>query len=319
MMDVPFIKGQDVEDLLNWTLAARAIERGHLGAEADFGDLLLTRNENSLLNRAAWLENTGIALKSVTVFPGNPGKTPPLPAVQGVVILFDDKSGQIRALIEGALVTRWKTAADSVLGARFLARSDARHLLIVGTGVVAASLIEAYGEIFPLLEQISIWGRSPEKAMALAEDMKGKTGCSLQAITDLPAGVARADIIACATSSHTPVLFGEWVRPGTHVDLVGAYRPDMREADDDLMKKASIFVDARATTIGEIGELMLPISRGVISATDIRGDLRDLCRNSAGRKDQTEITVFKNGGGAHLDLMVADLIFQVWNDARSKG
>ena len=311
----PFITAEDVEHRLSWTAVADALAEGHRRPRADIQDLLLRRGENALLNRAAWIDGAGIALKSVSVFPANPSRQPPRPSVQGAVLLFDDLDGHLRAVIDGGLVTRWKTAGDSVLGARLLARTDSRRLLIVGAGAVAESLVAAYSEVFPSLESIRIWNRSRDKAAALAKRFAAHA-VPVGVAEDLPSAVAEADIIATATLARSPVLQGEWVRPGTHVDLIGAFTPQMREADDALLRKGQVFVDARETTVGEIGELMIPIAAGVIGADDVRGDLYDLCNGAAGRREPDAITVYKNGGGAHLDLMTAGLMQRIWQAAQ---
>lgn len=314
-MQVPFIDAAAVEDRLTWTSVADAIEAGHRAAKAEIGDLLLQRGADACLTRAAWLDGVGLALKSVTVFPGNVERHPPLPSVQGVVVLFDDTDGAVKALIDGPLVTKWKTAGDSVLGARLLARPDSRRLLILGSGVVAASLVEAYREVFPSLEDIAIWSRRSANADKLAA-AKGGEAAGVRAVEDLEKAVREADIIACATMATAPLLQGNWVQPGSHVDLIGAFRPDMREADDALIAKAELFVDSRETAIHDIGELAIPLAAGIISESDVRGDLKDLATGQAGRSGPQAITLYKNGGGAHLDLMTANVIAQAWEDAR---
>jgi ornithine cyclodeaminase len=314
-MDIPTIDADDVEDRLTWTAVADALEAGHRGPAAEIGDLLLRRAGDSSLTRAAWIDGVGLALKSVTIFPGNSAKTPPLPSIQGVVVLFDDTDGSVKALIEGRLVTKWKTAGDSVLGARLLARPESERLLLVGSGTVAASLVEAYGEIFPNLQEIAVWSRTAANAEKLAA---GKAGgpIPVRAAADLAEAAGQADIVACATMATEPVLKGDWIGPGTHVDLIGAFRPDMREADDALLTKAEIFVDSRETAIHDIGELNDPIQRGAISEADVRGDLHDLVAGRAGRSGAQAITVYKNGGGAHLDLMTAGAIVAAWQAGR---
>lgn len=314
-MKIPFIGPQDIQNHLSWAKVVDAIEAGHQGAQAKLGDLLLRQGDNSLLNRAAWVHGLGIALKSMTIFPNNSALPPPLPSVQGALILFDDKTGSVRAIIDGPLVTKWKTAGDSVLGARILARPDSKCLTIAGSGTVAASLVDAYGEIFPKLEKIFIWSRNFHHAQLLAE--KSKNHCSIEAVRSLSEAVENSDIVSTATNASTPILKGEWIKPGTHIDLIGAFRPDMREADDILMQRAKIFVDAKATTIHEIGELMIPIASGAIFEDDIVGDLLDLCQRGEGRQNDAEITLYKNGGGAHLDLMTAHLIFGIWEQLNS--
>jgi ornithine cyclodeaminase/alanine dehydrogenase-like protein (mu-crystallin family) len=304
------ISFEEADGLLSWTLVADAIAAGHRLPAPEVGDMLLSQEGRSLLNRAAWIPGLGIALKSVTVYPENPSSDPPLPSVQGSVLLFDEQSGAPVALIDGILVTKWKTAGDSVLGARLLARPDSRRLLICGAGTLARSLIEAYTEIFPSLEEVGIWNRTAERASGLAAAWQ-KQGVAVRPVTDLAAAVAKADIVSTATMAVTPFLLGEWLRPGTHVDLIGAYRPDMREADDAVLTRGELFVDSRRTTIGHIGEIEVPLKQGVIGAADIRGDLAELVAGTAGRSGPEAITVFKNGGGAHLDLMVADLIRRI--------
>lgn len=304
-----FISYEDADPKLNWTETADALEAGHKLVKAEIGDLLLTKGDKSLLSRGAWIEGVGIALKSVTVFPENTQKSPPEPSVQGGMFIFDSENGALKSIVDGPLVTKWKTAGDSVLGARLLARADSKTYLVVGAGTVAKTLLQAYREIFPSLERFLIWNRTHEKAALLAEEMCAE-GLDVAAVDDLKTAVSEADIISTATMSNDPVLKGEWVQAGTHVDLIGAYRPDMREADDDLLKKGRLFVDARETTIGEIGELIIPMEQGVISEADVLGDFTDLCNGSEGRTSASDITVFKNGGGAHLDLMTGAMIVQ---------
>lgn len=308
-MSIPFIERHDVEDQLRWGLIADAIFDGHKRRKARLGDLFLNRsNDNStMLNRAAWIDDLGLATKAVTVYPKNARRDPPLPTVHGVVILFDDEGGQIKALIDGALVTKWKTAADSVLAARLLARKSSRNLLVVGSGVVAESLVDAYREIFPDLERIQIWSRTA----ANAQDLARKKQCD--AVEDLALAVAEADIVTSATMAQEPFIKGEWAKPGTHFDLIGAFKEGMREADDSLIQQAKLFVDSRETTIDHIGELKDPIARGLISEVDVLADYYDMVQpDCVLRTNEADITLFKNGGGAHLDLMVANAIYDIW-------
>ncbi len=302
----------DADHLLGWSAVADALADGHKLPEAEIGDLLLTHSGRSLLNRGAWIEGLGIALKSVTVFPENSTKTPPIPSIQGGLLLFDEATGTPVALIDGILVTKWKTAGDSVLGARLLARASSKTLVICGAGTVARTLVDAYRAVFPGLERIRIWNRTAEKAQALVEEITREksdmAGIVLEPIGDLAEAVGSADIISTATMATAPFLKGEWLKAGSHVDLIGAYRPDMREADDAVMTRGELFVDSRRTTIGHIGEVQIPLDSGTITVADIRGDLHDLCAGRSGRSSPEAITIFKNGGGAHLDLMVGALI-----------
>jgi ornithine cyclodeaminase len=296
-MNIPYITAQDVS--LNWPGVVAALRAGHMSARPEIADQFLHRGADVLLSRAAWINGLGVAVKSVTVFPAN------VPSVQGAMLLFDDETGAVEAVIDSALVTRWKTVADSILGAQILARPDARRLLVIGAGAVAEGLVAAYPVLFPGLE-VEIWNRTAARAVALAARVGAR------AVRDLPAAVGRADIISVATMSNTPVLKGEWLRAGQHVDLIGAFTADMREADDAALQRSRIFVDSGATTVEHIGELMIPLASGAIARGDILGDLYDLAQGAVGRTAPEDITLFKNGGGAHLDLMVARVILDAY-------
>jgi ornithine cyclodeaminase len=300
---VPYVTAGDVEDRLDWVTMAEAMAEGHRGPRPEIGDQFLTRGSDTLLSRAAWIDGMGVAVKSVTVMPGNPARG--MPSIHGALVLFEDAGGEIVAVIDSGLVTRWKTAADSLLGARLLARPDARRLLIIGAGAVAASLVDAYRAGFPGIG-IEIWSRTSASATELARAVGAGVA------DDLPAAVAAADIVATATMSTTPVLLGDWLRPGQHLDLIGAFRADMREADDTALTRACIFVDNLETTLEHIGELKDPLARGVITRADVLGDLYDLVPGTVGRRSPDDITLFKNGGGAHLDLMTGREILKAW-------
>lgn len=292
---IPFAEG---EARLDWIALTEALAAGHDLPRAELSDTFLYHGKNTLLNRAAWIDGLGIAVKAATIFPENSNAS-----VNGAVNLFADATGELEALIDFHLVTKWKTAGDSLLAARRLARPDSRVILIVGAGTVARSLREAYGAAFPEAEFL-IWNRNLARAEALAEG-----DSRLHVAADLEEAAARADIIACATMSHEPVLRGAWLRPGQHIDLIGAYRPDMREADDEVLRRGRIFVDSFDTTIAHIGEIRTPLESGVIARDDLIADYYALERFVRAPED---ITVFKNGGGAHLDLMTARYILDAW-------
>ena len=297
---------EDASPLVSWPEAVVALRAGHALPKAEIGDMFLGPSEGSLLSRGAFIEGLGFGVKSVTVFGGNPAIG--LPSIQGAMFMFEPEHGQLAAIIDSKLVTELKTAADSVLGATFLARPDCETLLIVGAGTVARSLINAYTAVFPSIRRLLIWARRNEQAEALARAVS-LPDRDITVMPDLPAAAAQADIISTATMAHDPVLKGDWIRPGTHVDLIGAFKADMREADDVLISCASLFVDSRDTTIHHIGEIMIPIAEGIITEDAIRGDLYDLASGrTEGRQSEHEITLFKNGGGAHLDLMIAKYI-----------
>lgn len=213
------IIGSDIEPRLDWLALTDALAEGHALPRAQIADSFLYRDADTLLTRSAWIDGLGIAVKPATVFPGNPAAGHGI--VNGAVNLLDDRTGLLRAMVDFHLVTKWKTAGDSLLSARRLARPDARRVLIVGAGHVAESMIEAYRALIPDA-RISVWNRSPAPALALAERR------DVQAVQDLEPAVRDAEIIVTATMATAPVLRGDWVSPGTHVDLIGAYRPDMR-------------------------------------------------------------------------------------------
>ncbi|WP_096784510.1 ornithine cyclodeaminase family protein [Rhodobacter sp. CZR27] len=296
------IIGPEAESLLTWDGLTTALAAGHRLPRAEIADVFLYRGKDTLLSRAAWIDGLGQLVKTATIFPGNAalGKG----SVNGAVTLFSDRDGTLDALVDFHLVTKWKTAGDSLLAAKTLARKDSREILIVGAGAVARSMIEAYASLFHDA-RFTVWNRSGDKARAME-------GPRVTATEDLEAAVRAADIICTATMSHEPVVKGAWLKPGTHLDLIGAYRPDMREVDDEALRRATIFVDSRATTIGHIGEIRDPIARGVISEADIRADYYDLASGAYARSSDDEITLAKNGGGAHLDLMTASYIAAMW-------
>ena len=295
--------------LVTWEGAVAAIREGHSLPKAQISDLFLGPKTATLLNRAAYIDGLGYGVKAVTVMDDNASKG--LPTIQGGMMVYDPLDGALSAIIDSKLVTELKTAADSILGAQLLARADSKKLLIVGAGVVAQSLVRAYQQMFPLLDTIFIWARRADQAQSLVAQL-ADLDVKLVVVENLAEAAAHSDIISSATMAREPVIKGEWISPGTHIDLIGAYKADMREADDVFMAKGTLYVDSRDTTLHHIGELMIPIAAGVIQETDIKGDFYDLTvGKKPARKSNDEITVFKNGGGAHLDLMIADYIARV--------
>lgn len=296
------IIGAEVEAALSWPGITAALADGHALPRASVADVLLYRGGDTLLNRAAWIDGLGQLVKCATIFPGNAAAG--LPTINGAVTLYDDRTGALAALIDFHLVTRWKTAGDSLLAARRLARPDSARILICGAGTVARSMVAAYRSVWPGAE-VAIWNRSGGRAEALAADV-GATVAG-----DLAMAVAHADIICTATMATEPLIRGDWLRAGQHLDLIGAYTPAMREVDDSAMARARVFVDSRATTLHHIGELMAPIASGAITEGDVVADFYDLASGRFARRSEAEITIAKNGGGAHLDLMTAAYIARV--------
>jgi ornithine cyclodeaminase len=306
---IPVIGFDEGEAGLDWLGLTQALAAGHALPRAEQSDSFLYRGRDTLLNRAAWIDGLGLAVKSATIFPGNP---PDRPAVNGGVSLYSDRDGTLEAVIDFHLVTKWKTAADSLLAALRLARPDSRTILIVGAGTVAHSLRVAYGAGFPEARFL-VWARRPDAARAFAAAHPATDWAE-----SLEDAVARADIVTSATMATEPLIRGDWLRPGQHLDLIGAYRPDMREADDAALCRSRLFVDSRASVLAHIGELAIPIAAGVVAGTDVVADFYDLPSGRFVRGGADEITLFKNGGGAHLDLMTARHILEVWR-ARTGG
>jgi alanine dehydrogenase len=260
--------------------------------------------EDTLLVMPAWQTRGSLGVKLVTVFPDN-GRLG-IAAVQAAYALFDAATGQLLALLDGTELTRRRTAAASALAARYLARADAGRLLVVGTGGLAPHVIESHAAVRPL-RAVRVWGRNFERAAAVARGFADRP-YAVEAVDDLEAAVRWADIVSCATLARTPVVPGTWLQPGQHLDLIGSFTPSMRETDDDALTRASIFVDTRAAALVESGELVQGIASGVIGASDIRGDLRELSRGTLpGRRSAREITLFKSVGCALEDLAAADL------------
>ncbi len=289
-------------DLVEW------LRTSHLEAIDAMDDLIMTQpaaagGADTLLIRAAWQRGTQVGVKLVTVFPANAGGA--LPSIQAVYLLFDGRNGEPLASLDGTELTYWKTAADSALGARFLAREEVATLCMVGAGALAPHLIRAHCAVRPSIERVVIWNRTHAKAEALAAQSP-VDGVTFEATSDLEAACRGADIITAATAAEAPLVLGEWLRPGQHLDLVGGYKPEMREADTEAFARARVFVDARETTVGICGDLLEPMKTGRFGPDRIEGDLFDLCREGLpSPRTAADITLFKNGGGGHLDLMTA--------------
>lgn len=298
------IIGPEAEAHLDWHGLMEAFREGHRLPKAEIGDTLLYRGEDTLLSRAAWIDGVGSLVKTANIFPGNPGIGKPL--ILGAVNVYSDMDGSLLALVDFELVTKWKTAGGSLLGAMQLAREDSETILIVGAGAVGHSLRQAYGALFPDARFL-IWNRTTSKAEEFAAAYPGT-----EVAPDLETAVRMVDIVTSATMVTEPILNGEWFQPGQHIDIIGAYRPDMREVNDAAITRSSIHVDSRDTTIGHIGEIQNPIDRGLISEADILSDFYDLDAGRMTRRSQDEITLFKNGGGAHLDLMTSRYILDAW-------
>jgi len=248
-----------------------------------------------------------MGVKVVTVSPDNNaiGK----PAVMGVYLLLDGRTGEPLALIDGQRLTQWRTAAASALAASYLARDDAAKLLVVGAGALAPFLAKAHASIRPIRE-VRIWNRTPANAEEVAERLR-RDDLDVAVADDLEEALGWADIVSCATISTEPLVRGAALRPGTHVDLVGGFTPSMREADDESIARARVFVDTRAGATKEAGDIVQPLASGVLTASDVIADLHELARGEKlGRTASDEITLFKSVGAALEDLAAGIAVYR---------
>ena len=274
----------------------------------------------TLLLMPAWTRGAAAArgashlgIKVVTVFPDN-GKRG-LPSIYGQYLLLDGATGASLALLDGTMLTKRRTACASGLASRYLSRPESRRLLMIGTGALASQLIRVHAKVRPI-EEVAIWGRRPERAADLARELLDSLPSALgrpisvRAVADRQQAVAQADIVSCATLSKTPLIEGDWLRGGQHIDLVGAYTPEMRESDDRAVWRARVYVDTRAGALKEGGDIVQPLANGTIDEDDVIADLFELSRGQrTGRLpgDATSITLFKSVGAALEDLAAAEL------------
>ena len=266
------------------------------------------QNDGTLLLMPAWQVNQSIGVKVVTVFPDNGAKD--LPAVQGLYLLMDGKTGMPQAVLDGTALTKRRTAAASALAASYLARPDSERLLMVGTGALAPELIEAHATVLPI-KHVLVWGRSIDKAKKVASRFH-RPKFRIEATDDLEGAVRGAQVISCATLAKEPLIRGAWLQPGVHLDLVGGFTPDMREADDDCIRRSRVFVDTREGACAEAGDIVQPMKAGILTENDIAGDLYDLTRGErAGRRFYDQITLFKSVGTALEDLCAAQLAVEM--------
>jgi alanine dehydrogenase len=273
----------------------------------------------TLLLMPAWSDATAgaqggehfVGCKIVTVFPDNAkaGR----PSVYGQYLLLSGDTGEPLAMIDGRVLTAWRTACASALAASYLAREDASHLVMIGAGALAPHLVRAHASV-RAIKHVTLWNRTRAKAVALGFQL-AEGGLTVDVTDRLEEAVRKADIVSCATLAGEPLVQGRWLKEGAHVDLVGGFTPRMREADDEAIRRARVFVDTRAGALKEAGDIVDPIKRGVLKEADVQADLFGLCRGTEkGRQSATEITLFKSVGTAIEDLGAAML---VWRSLRS--
>ncbi len=266
-------------------------------------------SEAKLLLMPAWTTagEQLLGCKLASVFPGNADRGKP--SVQASYLLMSGDTGEGLALLDGTALTLWRTACASALAARYLARDDAAHLVMVGAGALAPHLIRAHCAVRPI-ERVTLWNRTRSRAISTAFALHA-AGIEPVMADDLEAAVRSADIVSCATLASEPLVRGAWLKKGAHLDLVGSFTPKMREADDEAMRRARVYVDVRATAAKGSGDIAIPLKKKVLRQKDIQGDLFELCRGKAkGRKRKDEITLFKSIGNAVEDLAAAMLVWR---------
>lgn len=304
---LPFLSGPRVHSALDWRALVDALRAAfRAGANAPVrSSHPVTDAGDRLLLMPAWAGES-LGVKIVTVFPANRARG--LASVSALYLLLDRATGHPLALIDGEALTLRRTAAASALAATYLARSDSKRLLVVGTGALAPYMAAAHCALRPM-ERVLVWGRSVEHAKATVGRLVGE-GLPAEVCADLAAGLALADIVTCATTAREPIVRGALVRPGTHVDLVGAFTPEMRESDDELVQRAEVFVDTFAGALKEAGDLVQPIAAGTIAREHVRAELADLVAGRHPGRETTEaVTVFKSVGTALEDLCAARLVY----------
>jgi ornithine cyclodeaminase/alanine dehydrogenase-like protein (mu-crystallin family) len=299
-----------------------ALRRGHREGIDAVDRVLLSEHglegTNHMLIWPAWRFGAALGSKLVTVFPNNEASGSG-PNIRSVYLLFDGKDGRPLCAITGESFTRYKTAADSALAATFLGRAEAEVLTVIGAGAQAETHIRVLCAARPSISRINIWNRTFSKAGNVADALARSAPKAIPR-DDLEAAVREADIVSTLTSSAHPILRGAWLKQGAHVDLVGSFTPEMREADDEAIARGRLFIDSRFFTLAACGDIADPLARGILRETDIVGDLFDLCSEIVpGRLADEETTIFKNGGGGHLDLMVARALLEWHTSPRSSG
>lgn len=263
--------------------------------------------DGTLLLMPAWISGRSIGIKVATVFPDNAKLD--CPAVFASYLLLSAETGVPVAVLDGTEITVRRTAAASALASRYLSREKASRLLMVGTGNLAPHMVLAHASVRPI-ERVFVWGRREEAARDLANRLSA-SGLKAEATTDIENAVSNVDIISCATLASDALVRGEWLQPGQHVDLVGAFTPEMREADDEALRRADVYVDTRAGACTEAGEIVQGIASGAISEDRICGELSELANGTIrGRTNEDAITLFKSVGTALEDLAAAELVMK---------
>lgn len=307
------ISSEFIEEHTNFLELTRALQEGFATNKIlvpkrhhhDFPNPV-TQKDTTLLLMPAWNPGNEAGVKVVTVNPGNDKFD--LPSIQGTYLYLDAKTGVLKAIMEAKNLTAKRTAAASALASSFLSRENSETMLMIGTGALSTNLIRAHAAVRPI-KKVFVWGRSQEKADEVCQQLSQEhfEVCIVPRIADC---IGDVDLVSCATLSESPLILGRDLVPGQHVDLVGAYKPNMRESDDETIRKASVFLDTRESGLKESGDIAIPLKNGLLKETDIKADLFDLCSEAIpGRTSEDEITLFKSVGHALEDLIAASYYY----------
>lgn len=309
---IPFFEADAVRAATPWPDLIDAIRQGftstHSAPDRHIHTLKVPGDADATaLLMPAWIEGEVYGVKLANIFPSNNERGEA--AVSAIYALFDARSGKPLALMNGGEITARRTAATSALAADYLAKKDARTLLLVGTGRLPPLLAEAHASVRPI-EKVLVWGRNANKAAALAGSIAAQTGLLAEGVSDLAHAAGLADIISCATISKAPLIEGRWLQPGTHLDLIGAFTPEMRETDAEAVRRSRVFIDTLGGAEAEAGDLLQAIAEGAFAWEDVVADLAALCSGAhAGRISDDTITLFKSVGAAIEDLVAARLVY----------
>lgn len=269
------------------------------------------KTDSTLLLMPAWNPSNEAGVKIVTVSPNNGQYN--LPSIQGTYIYLDAHKGSVKAILEAKELTVKRTAAASALAASYLAKKDANSLLMIGTGALSKNLILAHASIRPI-KTVYVWGRDFEKAQIICDQLANET-FEILPIKNIEEKISEVDIISSATLSKTPLVLGKYLREGQHIDLVGAYKKDMRESDNEAIKKSQVFVDTYQGGLKESGDIVIPLQNGIISEKEIKADLFQLCsEKKKGRQNDQDITLFKSVGHALEDLAAATYYYEKFSN-----
>ncbi|MDW5289219.1 ornithine cyclodeaminase family protein [Formosa sp. PL04] len=273
-----------------------------------------SESDSTLLLMPAWHPGQCAGVKIATVSPENSKYN--LPAIQGTYVYLDAVTGQLKAILEAKSLTVKRTAAASALASSFLSREDSESLLMIGTGALSTNLIEAHASIRPI-KKVYVYGRDYNKAKAICEQFTN-TQFTIEPVKTIEEKISKVDIISSATLSKIPLVFGKYLKAGQHIDLVGAYKKDMREADDEAILKASVYIDTYQGGLKESGDILIPLTTGILKEDDIQADLFELCGQlKTGRKTDSEITLFKSVGHALEDLIAATYYFDKYTSTQA--